>query len=285
MTILTKLYQMIVGVFDFCNRYFKTLVLFLIVGLLFLPTPEKPANLAKLYLRDIILQSDTFREQVEQITNNPDIQGVLLIIDSPGGAVGSSIEIANLVQELAQKMPVIAHVEGAMASGSYYAGMYATEVIANRGAIIGSIGVVLNGFNVAETLQKLGIKPQGLQAGEYKNIGTPLRAWNPKEKDFLQNFIQAQYQMFVDDVIQARKLTQTNPEVFANGKIFTAKEALKLGLIDKIGSQNLAIQELLARTQVKDPQWLEKSQLDRLWDKASLSLNTFFLNLLKGQIQ
>ena len=73
-----------------------------------------------------------------------------------------------------------------MASGSYYAGMYANEIYANRGALIGSIGVIFNGLNIKEMLDKIGIKEQGIKAGSYKEVGTSMRQWSEEEKLFLE---------------------------------------------------------------------------------------------------
>lgn len=288
MNSLTKLFTYITKPLDFLMKYFKLLVLALILIFIFSDQEDlkqSEANLAKLYLRGPILQSDEIRDQIEKIKSNANIKGVLLLIDSPGGSVGASIEVANLIKELRDNIPIVAHIEGVMASGSYYSGMYSDKIIANRGAIIGSIGVVFNGFNIKPLLNKIGIEEQTLQEGQYKSIGTPFREWKLNEKEFLQNLIKEQYKMFVSDVIQTRNLTNTDPKVFADGKVFSASQALKLGLIDALGSQNQAIQELLEITQVKKPIWLEKSKTQQWLDQLSNTTTHLFANLLKGQFQ
>lgn len=288
MKLLTKLFAFITKPLDFLMKYFKLLVLVLILVFIFSDQEDlkqSEANLAKLYLRGPILQSDEIRDQIEKIKSYSNIKGVLLLIDSPGGSVGASIEVANLIKELRDNIPIVAHIEGVMASGSYYSGMYSDKIIANRGAIIGSIGVIFNGFNIKPLLDTIGIKEQTLQEGQYKSIGTPFREWKLNEKEFLQNLIKEQYRMFVSDVIQTRNLTNTDPKVFADGKVFSASQALKLGLIDALGSQNQAIQELLEITQVKKPIWLEKSKTQQWLDQLSNATTQLFLNLLKGQIQ
>lgn len=288
MEIFSKIFRFITAPLDFLMKYFKLLVLLvfilLIVGLNQEETPQK-ANLAKLYLRGAIFESDSFEKQIEEIKKNPNIKGVLLIIDSPGGSVGASIEIANMIKDLRDKMTVIAHVEGSMASGSYYAGMYSDKIIANRGSLIGSIGIIVNGYNIKPLLDKIGIKEQTLQEGEYKTIGTMMREWTPKEREYLQNFLKKQYNLFVNDVLDTRSLSDTNPKAFAEGKIFTAKEALELKLIDKIGSRSEAIAELAEIAQVKEPIFLEKSKTEQLIDKLSNASLSVFSNLLRGQIQ
>lgn len=288
MGIFSKIFRFITAPLDFLMKYFKLLVLLvvilLIVGLNQEEAP-KEANLAKLHLRGAIFESDSFEKQIEKIKKNPNIKGVLLIIDSPGGSVGASIEIANMIKDLRDKMTVIAHVEGSMASGSYYAGMYSDKIIANRGSLIGSIGIVINGYNIKPLLDKIGIKEQTLQEGEYKTIGTMMREWTPKEREYLQNFLKKQYNLFVNDVLDTRSLSDTNPKTFAEGKIFTAKEALELKLIDKIGSRSEAIAELAEIAQVKEPIFLEKSKTEQLIDRLSNASLSVFSNLLRGQIQ
>lgn len=285
---LKQIGRYIIAPLDFLMKYFKLLVLLIVVLVIFGGSDESNqnnANLAKIYLRDIILQSDDFRKQVEFVQKHKNIKGVLLIVNSPGGGVGASIEVANLVKELRDSVPVVVHTEGAMASGSYYAGMYGDKIIANRGALIGSIGVILNGYNIKPLLDKIGIQEQTIKEGEYKAVGTMTREWSPKEKEYLQKFLKGQYQMFVQDVIEARNLGDVSPSVFAEGKIFSAKEALKIGLIDKIGSQKQAIKELCEIAQVEEPIWLERSKAEEFLEKLSETSTKVVLKLLQGQIQ
>lgn len=280
--------------FRFINTYFKAIVFLFIVLLIFGAGKEKersePPNLAKLYLTMPIFESENFATQIERIKKNTSIKGVLLIIDSPGGAVGASIEIADMIKELSTQLPIVAYVRGSMASGSYYAGMYANEIYANRGALIGSIGVIFSGINIADLMNKLGIKEQGVKAGAYKEVGTMNRAWSEEEKTYLQNLIQEQYAMFYTDVLKARdsKLKTKDYHDFAEGKIFSAHSALELGLIDHIGSMQEAIRDLQNRTQVKTPIWLKKDRfeayMEKILDDASSKIISLSAPTLRAQL-
>lgn len=280
MQIFRVLFKGIKGIFDFINTYFKVIVLLII--LLFLSTigggeeMETKPNLAKLYLNFPIYESETFATQIESIKKNKDIKGVLLLIDSPGGTVGASIEIADMIKELNKKIPVVAYTQSLMASGSYYAGMYAHSIYANRGALIGSIGVIFSVPNFEEAMNKIGIKMQGSSAGEYKEIGTITREWNPLEKEFINNLTQEQYKMFYDDVLVARgeRLKDKNPIDFAEGKIFSANKALKLGLIDGVGSMSEAVKILQQLSGVKEIVWLKKDKMEVWLDKLTDSIAT-----------
>ena len=267
----------------FVNTNFKALVLILIV--LFVlgsvqDTEIEEPNLAKLYLNTPIFSANSIESQIQNIKKNPSIKGVLLVIDSPGGSVSASIEVADMLKKLGEDLPVVAYVQGSMASGSYYAGMYASEIVANRGALIGSIGVIFSGYNISQLLETLGIQEQVLKKGTYKEVGTMSRQWSEQEREFLDNLLDEQYTMFVDDVKQARgqRLTQDS-EAFAQGKIFSAKAALELGLIDRVGSLHDATEILKERANVSEAVWLKKSKVDSYLEQFQDSLISKVLSL------
>lgn len=276
---------------DFISKYFKVFVLLLIVLLIFVPDYDEedstPPNLAKLYLTTPIYESDSFAAQIEKIIKNKNIMGVLLVIDSPGGSVGASIEIADMVKNLNQKIPVIAYVRGSMASGSYYAGMYAKEIYANRGALVGSIGVIFSGVNIEELMAKIGIKEQSVKAGEYKEVGTSTRQWSEEEKLFIENLILEQYELFRQDVIQARgsKLKVMDYREFAEGKVFSAHIAAQLGLIDKVASMQEAVATLKAQAGVENAVWLKKDKFEAYMDKFLESASSKILSLFSPQLK
>lgn len=277
----------IIKPFDFIQKYFKTFVFLLIVILIFgSATQHKDlnANLAKIYLKGPIFESETFMSQIENLKNYQNIKGILLIIDSPGGTLGASVEIADIIKELNQSIPVVAYVQGTMASGSYYAGMYANTIVANRGSMIGSIGVIFNGYNIKDLMDKIGIKSQSLAAGEFKEAGTFTREWSQKEKEYLNKLLNQQYKMFITDVSNARNLDPDNYKSFAEGKIFSAYEALNLGLIDMVGSQVNAINILKELSGVKEIIWVKNGILDTYLEKiASKAINQVFFNITKIQ--
>ena len=272
-----RFFRILLAPLDFIMKYFKALVFLLIVFLIFAPSGEiqKPANLARIDLFGPIMESDTFLLELNKIEKEPKIKGVLLVIDSPGGALSPSVEISEAIKRLKSKMPVIAYAQGSMASGSYMAGMWANTIIANRGALLGSIGVILNGVDISELADKMGIKSQTIKAGIYKEAGTFMREWNTQERQMLENLLEEQYQMFVNDVKEARGAALKNQN-FAEGRIFSAKSALEIGLIDEVGSLYEAQNQLIKLSGVKEPNWLEKDKIDLYLEKIVGS------NLAKG---
>lgn len=276
---MKKILQVLVFPFAFVSKYFKSFIFLGIVALVFLSTREKDetsfANLAKIYISGPIVSSDSIYRTIKRIQKLPNIKGVLLEVNSPGGLVSASVEISDLIKNLNYKIPVVAYVSGAMASGAYYGGMYASKIVASRGSIIGSIGVIVDSVNVSELLNKVGIKPQGVTAGEYKEIGTMTREWKPKERIFIQNLIDEQYKMFVHDVADARGLDESKYRVFAEGKIFTAPKAQNLGLIDKVGDYDVALDILKELSDVTDPVFLKRPTriIDSFIEEFSNKLN------------
>ena len=174
-----------------------------------------------------------------------------------------------------------------MASGSYYAGMYAKEIYANRGALVGSIGVIFSGVNIEELMAKIGIKEQSVKAGEYKEVGTSTRQWSEEEKLFIENLVLEQYELFRQDVIQARgsKLKVMDYREFAEGKVFSAHIAAQLGLIDKVASMQEAVATLKAQAGVENAVWLKKDKFEAYMDKFLESASSKILSLFSPQLK
>lgn len=279
-----KIFTPIIAVLECITKYFKAFVFILIVIILLISInpPAQQPNLAKIQLKGMILDSSMLRAQIDELHQYPSLKGVLLVVNSPGGAVGASVEVSDLIKELAEKLPVVVHTEGVMASGAYYASIGASKIYANRGALIGSIGVIFSGANIKPLLDKIGYEPQTIAAGEYKEIGTYYRDWSAKERTFIQNLIKEEYDTFITDVANARKLNLANAQQFAEGKVFNATKAKELGLIDDILSRNQAIAQLKILSGVEKEEWLEKSSWQSYIDSALESSLSSVLSALFG---
>lgn len=162
---------------------------------------------------------------------------LLLRIDSPGGTVGDSQEIYSALQRLRQKVKIIASFGNISASGGVYIGMGAEHIMANPGTITGSIGVILRGNNLERLLDKVGISFKVIKSGPYKDILAFDREITEPEKNILQELIDTSYQQFVQTVAEGRKLTTEAVRSFADGRVFTGQQALQLGLIDRLGTE------------------------------------------------
>ncbi|EOH2216543.1 signal peptide peptidase SppA [Campylobacter jejuni] len=258
----------------FINTYFKTFVLLLIVIWILMPGANSSSNLANLERIDLkgeIFDSSAVLEKIINAKNDSNIKGVLFVIDSPGGAFAPSMELALAIKDLKIKKPVLVYASGTMASGSYLAGVGANKILANPASFIGSIGVIMQGADLSGLANKLGIKEQTIQAGEFKSAGTFARAWNENERNFLQGLIDQSYDLFTGFVAKERALDLNKKDQWANARVFLAAKAKELGLIDELSNYENAKKELEKLSNVSNPIWKEEDKIDK------------FLNRLEGQ--
>ena len=162
---------------------------------------------------------------------------LLLRIDSPGGTVGDSQEIYTALKRLKDKLKIVASFGNISASGGVYIGMGANHIVANPGTITGSIGVILRGNNLERLLDKVGVSFKVIKSGPYKDILAFDRELTDPEKGILQELIDVSYSQFVKTVAEARHLSEETVRSFADGRIFTGEQALKLGVVDRLGSE------------------------------------------------
>jgi len=267
------------AIFDFINKNFKTLIFIIILAIIFLPTKQiVPPNLQILNIKGPIFDDSDFIKQSQEAFNK-NIKGVLVVIDSPGGSVAPSVEMSLIIKRLKKQKPVIVYAKGMMASGGYYAGIWANKIIANPGSLIGSIGVIFQSANIKEFINKIGIKEQSIKMGKYKEVGTIFREWKDYEKKEMQKVLKDTYNMFVSDVAKARNLDIKDAPIFADAHIFTANEALKVGLIDKIGSLYDAKTELIKLAKVKKAIWYKKDdKIEKLLDKIASKISFYIFS-------
>lgn len=249
---------------------FKATLLVLFLLWLILPTSDESMsshNLQKITLMGPILDATSIVEQIDEARENKEIKGVLFSIDSPGGAVAPSVEIAYAIKRLRETKPTVVYAAGIMASGGYYSAIWGSEIIANPGSMIGSIGVIMQGADISELMQKVGVKTQVVHAGTYKQVGTFDRPWSSVERAELDKVISGTYNLFVRDVSRARKLNVNKSREYADAHIFTADQAKAVGLVDKIGVEFDAKKRVEALTNIKDPVWNKEDPMDKFFKR------------------
>jgi len=286
MEILKKIFSPITATIDYIQNHFKAMLFILLLIILFAPAGQEEFsenNLEQINLVGPIMDANEIVTKIDKAANNTHIKGILLCVDSPGGAVAPSIEIAYAIKRAKEKKPVIAYAKGTMASGSYYASIWADKIIANPGSMIGSIGVIMQGADLSQLMDKIGIKSQVVKAGRYKQVGTSDRPWKKYEVEELNKVISGTYDMFTNDVAKARKLDIKKRDSYANAHIFTAAQAKTVGLIDQIGVEYTARNELIALANVSHPVWNKEDAFDKLMKKlaatTAVTLHTYFPNL------
>lgn len=287
MNFIKKLLLPITLPLKFIQEHFKAMIFLLILFVLFAPQSEQditPNNLQQINLVGPIMDATEIVSLINEATEDDNIKGVLLNVNSPGGAVAPSIEIAYAVKRLKEKKPVIAYAKGTIASGSYYASIWADEIIANPGSMVGSIGVIMQGADLSGVMEKIGIKTQSVKAGKYKQIGTPDRPWEDFEVNELNKVIQGTYDMFSTDVANARGLDIKKRDMFANAHIFTAGQAKEIGLVDSLGVEYDAKAKVVKLSGVSNPVWNKENKFDKFMKKISattaVTLHTYFPSMI-----
>ena len=164
---------------------------------------------------------------------------LLLRIDSPGGTVVDSHEIFTALQRLQEEhdIKVVASFGNISASGGVYIGVGAKHIVSNPGTITGSIGVILRGNNLERLLDKVGVSFKVVKSGPYKDILAFDRETTKEEEDILQQLIDVSYGQFVSTVAKGRGLEEETVRTFADGRVFTGEQALQLGLVDRLGTE------------------------------------------------
>ncbi len=185
-----------------------------------------------------IITSQKIIEKLEEAKDDDNIKAIIIRINSPGGAVGASQEIYREIIRVKEKKPVICSIENIAASGAYYVASACDSIVANKGSLIGSIGVIMFLQQYKKLFDKIGIKTEVIKTGKFKDVGNPFRELSKEEREYLQNLVNITYQDFLDDVYSSRKgrIELDTLKKYADGRVITGTQALKLGFIDKIGN-------------------------------------------------
>ncbi|MEA2049241.1 MAG: signal peptide peptidase SppA [Campylobacterota bacterium] len=287
MNFLSKLFWPIWAPIRFIQNNFKSVLFLTIIYFVVLSTDPKDMEVANLQTIDLsgpIMDASDILEKINKAKYNNNIKGVLLKVNSPGGAVPPSVEIAYAIKELNSQKPVVAYASGIMASGSYYGSIWATKIVANPGSMIGSIGVIMQSVDASELIAKLGIKTQTVKVGTFKEAGTPTRQWSKNEREELEKITKSTYDMFITDVSNARGLKKENHKDYADAHIFTAAQALEVGLVDEVGTISNAKQIVVNLSDVKKPIWSKEDKMDKFMQKVLNGTISNISNSLNGLI-
>jgi len=189
------------------------------------------------------LDPDALIRTLGEYRDDPSIRAVVLRIDSPGGVVGPTQEIFTAVRRLREaKKPVVASLGSVAASGGYYVAVAADRIYADPGTLTGSIGVVMQLANVEGLLKKVGVEYVVIKAGAYKDVGNFARAMTPEERRILQTMLDDVYDQFIEAVAEGRGLDPKQVRGFAEGRIYSGRQAQGLKMVDDLGGLEDAIE-------------------------------------------
>lgn len=224
--------------------------------------------------------TDTYNHQkilnnLEDMKTDETIDALIIRVNSPGGGVYESAELTDKILEVkkARSIPVYTVMESIAASGGYYIAAPSDKIFAQSETITGSIGVIMQGFNVSGLLDKVGIEDQTIKSGDLKDMGSPTRESNEEELAVMQTLVDNMYERFIDNVESGRSLSREEIYKLADGRIYDGKQALENGLVDKLGYFDEALSDL------RKTHSLEKSQLVSFGDSQFDWLNDSFFNM------
>lgn len=217
--------------------------------------PESSA-VAVISLSGIMLRSDDgmsggitqdLLKMLKKARKDPLIKGVLIRLNTPGGSVTDADLVYHEIEKLkAANKPVLLLMDDTCASGGYYAALAATEVWALPTTITGSIGVIVSGLNFSKLLTDHGISDESITSGKNKALFSATRAPDPQHREILQGIVNQLYERFLSLLIKGRSIDREQAKELADGRVYTAQDALKNKLIDRIAYPEEALEHLLS---------------------------------------
>ena len=170
-----------------------------------------------------------------------DVKAIVFRVNSPGGAVAPSQEIFEKIKRLNAQLPIVTSVGSVAASGGYYSALGSAYIVANPGSITGSIGVIMDYPVATDLLEKIGLRFETVKSGDLKDAGSPTREVTDADRRYFQEVVRDMHEQFVEAVAWGRHMDVETVMELADGRVFTGRQSLELGLIDTIGTFDDAV--------------------------------------------
>ena len=269
----------------FLDEYFKkrksyivrSLLIFLLFLILstFLLTNNKPTPfIAKVYVDGIIYEKTELLERLSHLSEDKNLRGLLVKINSPGGTFVSSRELFDSIKDLGKQIPTAVYMKEVATSGGYLLSLGADRIFSNQGTITGSVGVILQTADLTELFEKIGINPIVIKSGEFKAVPNPIEKIDKRKIDYISEVVLVLQQEFINIVRDRRKIPDYVVKEISDGRIFTATQALDLNLIDQIGSERDAIDWIKKEASLEDDvEIIDFSQEENIF--SFLKINNF----------
>jgi protease-4 len=216
------------------------------------------SHLARLKVEGAITDDPRVAEALDAATRDGSVKGLILSIDSPGGTVSGGESLYQALRRFRDKKPVVAVMRGTAASAAYMAAMPAERIFARDSTVTGSIGVLLQSFDVSQLLGQLGVRPETLTSGALKAQPSPFQPMTPEGRAVMQGVIADLHNQFMGMVAEGRHMTLEEVRPLADGRVYTGRQALALKLVDAIGGEPearawmAAAKDIPASTPVRD---------------------------------
>src|SRR5579864_8420817 len=216
-------------------------------------------------LDGVIISPQPVVGQLKKFGDDSSIKAIILHVNSPGGGVAASEEIYREVKRLRdeKKKRVVVSIESVGASGAYYIASASDKIYADKGSIVGSIGVIAQWVNYGDLLKWAKLKDVVLKTGEFKDTGNPARDLTPAEQAYMQSLIDNMFGQFIQAVADGRSMKYDDVKAIANGKVWTGEQAQSMKLIDNIGDFEAVVSDTAKSVGIKGEPTLVRPDRDR----------------------
>jgi protease-4 len=202
--------------------------------------PGGREHVARLNVSGFIGDDRKLQEALDRVGRDSHARAVIVAIDSPGGSVAGGEALHAALRRLAERKPVVATMGGTAASAGYMVALPAARVFAREATVTGSIGVILQSVDASELLGRLGVRGDSLVSGRFKDQPNPFRPLTEEGRAELMRVVRDLHEQFVAKVAAGREMPSERVRELADGRVFTGREALGLGLVDAIGGESEA---------------------------------------------
>jgi protease IV len=210
-----------------------------------------------------ITENKEIVSRIRSFAKDEKIRGVVVRVDSPGGAVAPSQEIYEAVKRLAKQKPLAVSMGGTAASGGYYIACGSDKIFANPGTITGSIGVITQLFDVTGILDIANVQVNTVKTGHFKDSGSPFRAFDAEDEAYFEALIEDIHGQFIEAVAECRKLEVDEVKKLADGRVYSGRQAKELKLVDELGSFEDAVAHVAAEAGIEgDPNLIYPPEKD-----------------------
>src|SRR6202047_3274783 len=194
------------------------------------------SRIAVVELDGVIFSPKQIVPQLKKFADDDSVKAIIIHVNSPGGGVAASEEIYREVKRIRdeKKKRIVASIETVGASGAYYVPSPPTKIYADKGSVVGSIGVIAEWVNYGELLRWAKLHAITLKAGEFKDVGNPTREMTPSEREYMQGLIDNMHTQFIKAVADGRHTKEEDVRAIANGKGGTGGQERALQLVDQI---------------------------------------------------
>ncbi|MFZ0439068.1 MAG: signal peptide peptidase SppA, partial [Candidatus Sulfotelmatobacter sp.] len=216
-------------------------------------------------LDGVILSPQPVVGQLKKFADDSSIKAIILHVNSPGGGVAASEEIYREVKRIREekKKRVVVSIETVGASGAYYIASASNQIYADKGSIVGSIGVIAEWVNYGDLLKWAKLKSVVFKTGEFKDTGNPTRDLTPAEQAYMQSLIDNMFGQFVQAVADGRGMKFDDVKAIANGKVWTGAQALDMKLIDNVGDFEAVVKDTAKSVGISGEPTLVHPEKDR----------------------